>query len=413
MESSDMRHVDEDRPVKPTKFIYEIVDVDESVDPPLSDGEMLRLSNEYQISEPRLARLGIYIYGLNSKNHHPTVRQDGVIAGIDTFTSTDSSLVDSVREFPNGEKIDLDAGRLAAFIAREEDTPFEWADHEVLFNKKPSGFYMTEFPKDNFRGRYYVRTSPSGMHNRLVINPRPSCESNCKWCARAYPDRIRLLNEKLDRRVTDPEDLILQIESDPEFIKLGGIEAMKEVNFVSGDFLPNEPVSQTRYLVEMIEKLRQKGFTGNWYYAGHQIFEGRDLEYIADKIGPGRVCYTLEHLTRRQELMPLKGKVPLEKVSEVLKHTAKIMGIDNTEYYLISGLDPANTVKKWIDDHKDFAKPQVHVFTPYAPSHFKLVDKKRIDQLKTALEIRSHVLKTYGHGINSGSNRSLFSLDEF
>ena len=85
------------------------------------------------------------------------------------------------------------------------------------------------------------------------------------------------------------------------------------------------------------------------------------------------MCYTLEHVTRRKELMPLKGKVKLDKVSEILNITSAIMGPDQTQYYLIAGLDPVSDVIKWVESHQKVAIPQIHVFTPYAPGHYNLI----------------------------------------
>lgn len=396
--------------VKPSSFVEVSKDMGKRLDPPLDESSIESLSREYDVSLPQLSRLGLFVYGIDPGDHRITGRQDGVIAGIDTFVSNSDKLTKAVSE--GQPDIDLDSGRLAVFASKSEETPYLWKDNQVLSNGDPTGLFMTEFPKDSFNGRYYVRTDSNGDRNRLVVNPRPSCESNCKWCARAYPDRMKLLNERLDRRIMPPEQLVEQILNDVEMNKIGGIKSMKEVNFVSGDFLQRESISQTDYLISFVKQLKNNGFSGDWYYAGHQVFKEKRLREIADEIGTGRLCYTLEHLTRRPELMPIKGQTSLNEVSLHLKEASSIIGPENTEYYLISGLDPSKKVVDWISEHKDIAVPQVHVFTPYAPSHFQMPLGTRRDQLVTALDIRKSIIEIYGHGINAGSNRSLFTLQE-
>lgn len=234
----------------------------------------------------------------------------------------------------------------------------------------------------------------------------------CKWCARAYQDRKHLLHEMLDRRIQTPADLIQEMEAHENFRQLGGFPSMTEINFVSGDFKKTELFTQAEYLIEFIQRVRKLGFRGEWYYAGHQAFKKDDIVKLKKAIGDGTMCYTLEHLTRRGELMPVKGLVPLDDVTRTLIHTSKIMGKKRTQYYLIAGLDPFPDVEDWVTRHTRIAIPQIHVFTPYAPSHYRLAHGERSVQMETALKVRSSILRTYGRAIHSGSNRSLFSVDE-
>ncbi len=400
--------IDRLRHVKPQTFIPEVVSIDKVTNPPLSEVDAAGLIEKYSIPSAELHRLGLFIFGIDVENRQIHGRQDGVIAGVDAFVSSDGG---KVRAVERGEKnIDLDAGRLAAFISLPEDTPYTWKTDEILFHGKSTGLRIAEFPKDGLTGRFYLRTDRAGQHSRLVINPRPACESMCSWCARAYPDRERILGEKLEKKLQNPSELISDIESNPKIIAMGGFAAMTEINFISGDFLPREIMTQQEYLIEFINLARKKGFVGTYYYAGHQAFTQGGVKQIHSALGPGRMCYTLEHISRRLELMPIKGRVAAEEVSRILTQTAKIMGPENTEYYLIAGIDTTELVNAWINAHAGIAIPQVHVFTPYSPSHYNLIPGNRLQQLKNMLEVRGNILKNFGVGIPAGSNRSLFHL---
>lgn len=395
--------------VKPQSFLTEVFDVRKDLSPPITRNGIKELSSGYSIPEIELHRLAIFIYGIKT-NNPITGRQDGVIPGVDLYVTSDKNKANSVGKGSKDKKIDLDSGRLAAFISRDEDTNYLWKNGYIYIQDEPTGLLAVQFPKYEFKGQFYVRTDSDGEHSRLVINPKPFCVSGCAWCARTYPDRDRLLHEKLERRIKPPYDLIEEIKSSKPFQELGGFKKMKEINFVSGDFVPGEKVSQTDYLIDFIRKARLLGFKGNWYYSGHQIASEAEIQRVKEEIGKGIICYTLEHLERRRELMPLKGKVELDEVSVILQRIARIMGFENAQYYLISGLDKPETVMKWIEEHKNIALPQIHVFTPYAPKHYNLTQRTRLEQLENTLKIRKYILEQYGKGINSRSNRSLFPL---
>jgi hypothetical protein len=397
------------RLVKPGSFIEEVVDVNEKINPPITELQILRLMNEYDIPKVELHRLALYVYGIKT-NNPVSGRQDGVIPGVDLYVTTDKNKANVVGQKKTDEQIDLDSGRLAAFISRDEDTNYVWEDGQIIHENTPTGLFAEQFPKDEFTGRFYVRTDAKGVHNRVVINPRPFCSSGCEWCARAYGDRNKLLHEQLDKRLTTPQDLVKELDESKPFQKLGGFKDMKEINFVSGDFVPGEKMSQADYLIDFVKLAKERGFKGKWYYSGHQIFSTNDIRRLKKEIGEGTICYTLEHLERRKELMPIKGKVELFEVSEILNRISQIMGFEHSQYYLIAGIDSPETIMKWIEEHKDIALPQIHVFTPYAPSHYGLVKGSRLDQLENVLKIRRFILEQYGKGINSGSNRSLFPL---
>lgn len=395
--------------VKPHSYINEIVDVNEVVNPPITKDQILRLTKEYNVPEMELHRLALFIYGIKTKN--PVIgRQDGVIPGVDLYITKDKTKASVVSQGLANEQIDLDSGRLAAFISRDEDTNYAWENGQILQDNTSTGIFAEQFPKDDFTGQFYLRTDAEGVHNRLVINPRPFCSSGCDWCARAYGDRDKLLHEQLERRMTFPQDLMKELDESKPFQKLGGFKDMKEINFVSGDFVPREKISQADYLITFVKLAREKGFKGKWYYSGHQISSESDIQRLKEEIGEGTICYTLEHLERRKELMPIKGKVELSEVSEILHRISRIMKPENSQYYLIAGLDDPEKVKIWIEEHKDISSPQIHVFTPYSPSHYRLARRRRLDQLENILEIRRFILEHYGKGINSGSNRSLFPL---
>jgi len=397
------------RQVKPTRFIEDVVDVDEKINPPITEVEISHLIKEYNIPREELHRLALFIYGIKTKNPI-SGRQDGVIPGVDLYVTKDENKANLVSQGHADEQIDLDSGRLAAFISRDEDTNYVWENGQILHNNNPTGLFAEQFPKDEFIGQFYVRTDDKGVHNRVVINPRPFCSSGCAWCARTYGDRSKLLHEQLDRRMTTPQDLIKELDENKPFQKLGGFKDMREINFVSGDFVPRENISQADYLIAFIKLAKKRGFNGKWYYSGHQITSENEIQRVKEEIGEGTICYTLEHLERRKELMPIKGKVELHEVLEILSRISRIMGPEHSQYYLISGLDRPETVMKWIEEHKDIALPQIHVFTPYSPSHYKLAKGNRLEQLENVLRIRSFILNQYGIGINSGSNRSLFPL---
>ena len=115
----ERRHVERQSEfsAKPQGFLSEIPDINERDNPPLSKDDAYGLMRRFGIGMPELTRLSLFVYGIEPGAHPVTGRQDGVIAGVDTYVSRNRSRVGSVAANVGG--IDLDAGRLAVFIGRQ------------------------------------------------------------------------------------------------------------------------------------------------------------------------------------------------------------------------------------------------------------------------------------------------------
>lgn len=282
---------------------------------------------------------------------------------------------------------------------------------------------------------YYLRSDRTNRYTRLVINPHRNCYARCKWCARTYQNHIpshssRQINSIdsgfvisssgitidkhairiLPQEVISPKELVAYLLRDPHIIsKIGDFGHLTEVAILSGDFPKNQEAIS--YLVEICQLLKSANFAGRVYYAGHQIENESDMQLLRQVNSHIDFVYTIEHFTRRQELMPVKGKRTLDEIDEILKSANRIFGTQNVFYYYVAGIDPTQVVKENIIRFKDVAIPQVFVFTPYNLEHNELCHHSELhDRLRQLLDIRAFILELYDKPIPGGSNRSLFPL---
>ncbi len=217
---------------------------------------------------------------------------------------------------------------------------------------------------------------------------------------------IRLLPQE----VISPKELVSYLLDDPSVVdKNHDLRHLTEVAILSGDFPIN--MSAVSYLVELGELLKSSKFEGSIYYAGHQIENESDMILLSRSASHIDFVYTVEHFSRRQELMPVKGKRSMGEVEEVLRIANRIFGIQNVYYYYIAGIDPIQTVKEQFKRLRGVAVPQVFAFTPYNFEHTSLYYHSELhERLQQLIDIRAFMLDLYGRAIPGGSNRSLFPL---
>jgi hypothetical protein len=389
---------------------YNIKSRDKSV--PSTEQMDLLLAHYKHLTPLELHRVGLLIYGVNLKNiTEDNYRTDGVVPGVNLM------IAEHVNDL-TGASVDTDGRRIQVFQANDNSpSPY-------YLNKDTSQVYFDdipvmaalEFPKENYLGPYYLRTDREGGKSRLVVNPHANCNSGCKWCARAYNHRD---GANRIRNVFSPEELLNTVLKDPN-IMTGKLDLsfLTELNIVSGDFpkiYPNKgeriSLNAADYLIELVKLARQNGFKGKWYYTGHQIKQ-EELKRIKEEIGGGTISYTVEHVERRQELMPVKGKISLDDIQKLLAATFSEFGRENTKYTYIIGLDDPKSGESFISNLKRIAIPEVHIFSPYAPDHDDYYFReKRYQRMTDVLDFQQKMLKEFEGPVTTGSNRGSFTPD--
>lgn len=387
--------------------------------------------NEDIGNEDIIDRLALFIYGIqpNPSWHRLSPRKDGIIKGVDCLLTSS--------ETP--EFFDDDARRIAIFYSA--NSPFRVdAQGHIWLSEYRTGITLSPFPYKRYLGpeySYYLRSDRTNRYTRLVINPHRNCYARCKWCARTYQNHIpshsaqklnsvssKLTNLQsssgvtvdkhairvLPREIISPQELVSYLLYDPHVIsKAGDFSNLTEVAILSGDFPKNQSI--ILYLVEICELLKSSNFIGSIYYAGHQIENEEDMQLLRQVNSYVDFVYTIEHFTRRRELMPVKGKRTLDEIEEILKSANGIFGAQNVFYYYVAGIDPTNVVKEQLVRFKDVAIPQIFAFTPYNLEHDGLYHYPTLNsRLQQLLDIRRFVLELYNRPLPGGSNRSLFPL---
>ncbi|MCO6433877.1 hypothetical protein [Nitrosomonas nitrosa] len=376
-------------------------------------------------------RLALFIYGIQPNPWWQELppRKDGVIKGVDCLLTSSETPV----------FFDDDARRIAIFYST--NSPFRVdAQGHVWLSEHKSDLSLSPFPYKRYLGpkySYYLRSNRTNRYTRLVINPHRNCYARCKWCARTYQNHIPSHSRKqldsidseftsvisgsgitvdkhairiLPQEVISPKEFVAYLLRDPHITsKTGDFSHLTEVAVLSGDFPKNQ--SAISYVVEICGLLKSANFAGSIYYAGHQIENENDMQLLRQVNSHIDFVYTIEHFTRRQELMPVKGKRTLDEIDEILKSANRIFGAQNVFYYYVAGIDPTQVVKENIIRFKDIAIPQVFVFTPYNLEHNELYHHSKLhNRLQQLLDIRAFILELYDKPIPGGSNRSLFPL---
>lgn len=249
-----------------------------------------------------------------------------------------------------------------------------------------------------------------GEETRLCLNPNPDCNSNCSFCARTYPQRRQL--KDLPAATIPPADVLMDAIVNDEFVtKDKSLADIEEISLVTGDFPRNTYISEADYLLAILNKAKRHGFHGKWYYAGHQICQDSEFEQLQALGLSGTYAYTLEVFTRRQQLMPVKGRAPLDAIYGLLDSTGKKLPTSEIAYYYISSLDDPELTKQQINRFWPVAVPHVSVFSPYAYEQYNLAHKfmSVYDELTNIIDLQKFILNMNGSPIPSGSNRGLFS----
>lgn len=377
-------------------------------------------------------RLALFIYGISPDDYwlHLPPRKDGVIKGVDCFLTSS--------ETP--EHFDDDARRIALFYSTTSPYKVDVNGHVWVANYR-TGLSLSPFIYKQYIGpaySHYLRSDRANRYTRLVVNPFRNCYARCKWCARTYQNHIGPTSSQkseatklqadntpprggvaidmnairlLPQEVISPKELISYLLDDPSVVnKNHDLRHLTEVAILSGDF-PNN-LSAISYLVELSELLKSSKFEGSIYYAGHQIEDESDMILLSQSASHIDFVYTVEHFSRREELMPVKGKRSMGEVEEILRTANRIFGIQNVYYYYIAGIDPIQTVKEQFIRLRDIAIPQVFAFTPYNLDHTNLYYHSELhERLQQLLDIRAFMLDLYNRAIPGGSNRSLFPLE--
>jgi len=171
----------------------------------------------------------------------------------------------------------------------------------------------------------------------------------------------------------------------------------------------NANLTQIEYFEQLVSEAKAAGFKGSFYYAGHQINSVEDLIRFASTSDKAIYTYTLEHYTRRKELMPIKGRVDLEGATAIMKAMSDMVGLERTHYYYIVGIDDPNVTRRHMTELANIALPETFLFSPYSPVHESYYFRQnRFDRLIDAVGIQKFMLDLYAQPLPGGSNRSLF-----
>ncbi len=375
-------------------------------------------------------RLALFIYGVSPNEdwlHHPP-RKDGVLKGVDCLLTSSETPA----------HFNDDARRIALFYSTTSPYGVD-VDGNVWLADNRTGLSLSPFIYKQYAGpeySHYLRSDRTNRYTRLVVNPFRNCYARCKWCARTYQNHVGPTSQNHDvtklrtdeilhagvaidenairvlpREVISPKELVSLLLDDPSVVnKDHDLRHLTEVAILSGDF-PNN-LSAISYLVELCELLESSRFEGSVYYAGHQIETESDMILLSQTKFQIDFVYTIEHFSRREELMPVKGKRNMGEVEEILKTANRIFGKQNVYYYYIAGIDPTQVVTKHFMRLMNIATSQVFAFTPYNLEHDSLYyhfeSHERLQQL---LDIRAFMLDLFDRAIPGGSNRSLFPLE--
>ncbi len=345
-------------------------------------------------------------------------RRDGILRGADFLLTS--------AEVPT--TADDDSRRIALFASTT--SPYAVDDSGVVrVGDEPTGLRLTAFPYKRYIGppfSYYLRSDRQNRYTRLVVNPHANCYARCKWCARTYdshaqPDRVQVPSDtdraleprafrELPRMVTSVSDVLALVTSDPAVMQgHPDLGHLTELAVLSGDFPPT--VGPAAYLDDLARRARDAGFCGRLYYAGHQVETAAAMRLLRCSGLATFFVYTVEHFTRRLELMPVKGKRSLDDIEAILREATSVFPPENIGYYLIIGIDPLSELRRGVTRLKSLATPQPFVLTPYNFVHERLYhDDYQIERLRLVLRARQLFLELYGKPMPGGSNRSLFPL---
>ena len=366
-------------------------------------------------------RLALLIYGVRIPPQWSGLppRRDGILRGADLLLTS--------AEVPG--TADDDSRRIALFASAT--SPYIVDDEGLVrLGEEATGLRLTPFPYKRYAGpplSYYLRTDRQNRYTRLVINPHANCFARCKWCARTYdsharPDRVQVPSDtdraleprafrELPRTVMSVAEVLSLVTSDPAVMQgHRDLGHLTELAVLSGDFPPN--IDAAAYLRSLAQAARDAGFCGRLYYAGHQIETAAAMHALRCDGLTTFFVYTVEHFTRRLELMPVKGKRSLDDVEAILREAGSVFPLEDIGYYLIIGIDPASDLRRGVTRLKPLATPQPFVLTPYNFVHERLYHHDyQIERLRLVLRARDMFLELYGRPMPGGSNRSLFPLN--
>lgn len=366
-------------------------------------------------------RLALFIYGIRMPSQWSGLppRRDGILRGADLLLTS--------AEVP--ATADDDSRRIALFASATSPYALD-ADGVVRPGDEPTGLRLAPFPYKKYAGpplSYYLRSDRDNRYTRLVINPHGNCYARCKWCTRTYdsharPERVQVPSDsdraleprafrELPRAVLSVAEILALVTSDPAVMQgHADLGHLTELAILSGDFPPN--VDAAAYLHELATSAWAAGFRGRLYYAGHQIETAEAMRALCRNGMTTFFVYTVEHFTRRQELMPVKGKRSIDDVEAILREATAVFPSEDIGYYLIIGIDPAKELRRGVTRLKPLATPQPFVLTPYNFVHERLYhDDYQIERMRLVLRARQMFLELYGKPMPGGSNRSLFPLN--
>ena len=173
----------------------------------------------------------------------------------------------------------------------------------------------------------YLRAG--GRSLTLNSHSRSAC-IGCMFCP-------NILEEAADENVDGVGEmlrLLEWVEADNGWDDLSGVEV---ITVCTGCF--HTPEAARIHLSEVRQAASQRGFTGLIHLLSSVVRERRDLEWLAEEVGPFHLTLTFECFTRRNLILKdTKASLTLDDACRILDDCAELGILGDFTY--VTGLDP-------------------------------------------------------------------------
>jgi len=130
------------------------------------------------------------------------------------------------------------------------------------------------------------------------------------------------------------------------------------------------------HLRTVVNEARKWGFKGQLYTTTSEIVTPEGMAEMR-QLGFESYNYSLETFTRREELMPVKGRTTLDEVLKILTRAGNIF--DDVRAYYLAGFDQLESIRSGAEKVRGICTIQPSIFVPYTTEQDDLycMDAKR------------------------------------